>query len=59
MDLLCEKVLEGSSVPGQDQCLGSIAPGRSPTQTSTPTGGQHFNLCSLSTDYCTIDTYVM
>ena len=29
IDLLVGKVFGGSSVPGQDQCLGSIAPGRS------------------------------
>ena len=39
IDLLVGKVFGGSSVPGQDQCLGSISPGWSPTQTPTPTEG--------------------
>ena len=39
MDLPIERDLDGSIEPGQDQCLGSISPGWSPTQTPTPTEG--------------------
>ena len=40
MDLPSERgFMEWSIGPGQDQCLGSISPGWSPTQTPTPTGG--------------------
>ena len=40
MDLPTERgCMEGSIEPGQDQCLGSISPGWSPTQTPTPTEG--------------------
>ena len=38
VDLPTERgYMEGSIEPGQGQCLGSISPGWSPTQTPTPT----------------------